>query len=67
MANIIADVIAMLAQPVRAHIEDGGLFICSGIARERSDFVIEALKAAGYQQPMDIREKGEWMAIAARK
>ena len=27
----------------------------------------EALKAAGYQQPMDIREKGEWMAIAARK
>ena len=67
IANIIADVIAMLAQPVRAHIEDGGLFICSGIARERSDFVIEALKAAGYQQPMDIREKGEWMAIAARK
>ena len=67
IANIIADVIAMLAQPVRAHIEGGGLFICSGIARERSDFVIEALKAAGYQQPMDIREKGEWMAIAARK
>ena len=67
IANIIADVIAMLARPVRAHIEDGGLFICSGIARERSDFVIEALKAAGYQQPMDIREKGEWMAIAARK
>ena len=67
IANIIADVIAMLAQPVRAHIEDGGLFICSGIARERSDFVIEALKAAGYQQPMDIRGKGEWMAIAARK
>ena len=29
--------------------------------------IIEALKAAGYQQPMDIREKGEWMAIAARK
>ena len=67
IANIIADVIAMLARPVRAHIEGGGLFICSGIARERSDFVIEALKAAGYQQPMDIREKGEWMAIAARK
>ena len=66
IANIIADVIVMLAEPVRAHIEDGGLFICSGIARERSDAVLEALNKAGYHS-LDIREKGEWMAIAARK
>ncbi|MBE5766047.1 MAG: 50S ribosomal protein L11 methyltransferase [Clostridiales bacterium] len=66
IANIIADVIAMLAEPVRAHIEDGGMFICSGIARERSAFVLEALNKAGYHS-LDIREKGEWMAIAARK
>ena len=66
VANIIADVIKMLAAPVRAHIAPGGRFICSGIARERQDEVIEALNAAGYKN-LDIREKGEWCAIEAER
>lgn len=65
-ANIIADVICMLAAPVRAHILPGGKFICSGIARERKEEVIAALNAAGYKN-LDIRDKGEWTAIAADK
>ncbi len=63
-ANIIADVIRMLAAPVRAHIRPGGKFICSGIARERKAEVVEALEAAGYKN-LDIRDRGEWSAIAA--
>lgn len=66
VANIIADVVAMLAQPVRAHIKDGGLFICSGIARAKKQGVLSALDEAGYREK-DIREKGEWCAICAHK
>ena len=66
IANIIADVIKMLAAPVRAHIAPGGRFICSGIARERKDEVIEALNKAGYKN-LDIRDRGEWTAIEAER
>jgi ribosomal protein L11 methyltransferase len=64
IANIIADVIRMLAAPVRAHILPGGTFICSGIAREKKAEVVEALEKAGYKN-LDIRDRGEWTAIAA--
>lgn len=66
IANIIADVICMLAEPVKAHIKPNGLFICSGIARERQDEVISALNDAGYQD-LDVRNQGEWAAICARR
>ncbi len=62
-ANIIADVIIMLCAPVRAFLKPGGVFICSGIAREREDDTINALKAAGYKR-LDVRHEGEWTAIA---
>ena len=66
IANIIADVIIMLAKPVRARIADGGLFICSGIAVDRRDDVIRALNEADYEI-LDAPVKGEWAAFAARK
>ena len=66
IANIIADVIIMLARPVKSCIADGGLFICSGIAREKKDCVLEALREAEYAIE-EIAEKGERCAIAARK
>lgn len=66
IANIIADVIIGLAAPVRAHIREGGLFICSGIAVNRLQDVQAALDAAGYQT-LDVLTRGEWAAIAARK
>lgn len=64
VANIIADVIRMLAKPVRAHIAPGGRFLCSGIARERRQEVIDSLNEAGYTNLM-IHDKGEWSAILA--
>jgi len=66
IANIIADVIIMISAPVRAFIREGGVFICSGIARERGDEVIEALKKAGYGR-LDKRNDGEWTAIACQR
>ena len=48
---------------MRAHIREGGVFICSGIARELKQAVLDALQAAGYHG-IDVREQGEWAAIA---
>ena len=66
IANIIADVICMLAKPVRERIVENGLFICSGIAIDRRDDVIAALNEADYEIIEDP-VKGEWAAFAARK
>ncbi|NLL53642.1 MAG: 50S ribosomal protein L11 methyltransferase [Clostridiales bacterium] len=65
VANIIAEVVASIAAPVRQYLVPGGYFICSGIAREKQEGVFSALNAAGY---LDIRamEKGEWAALCGR-
>ena len=66
IANIIADVIVMLARPVRERSVEDGLFICSGIAVDRREDVIAALNDADYEI-LDASVKGEWAAFAARK
>lgn len=66
VANIIADVICMFAAPLNAHIVPGGLFICSGIIKEREQDVVDALQAANYTI-LDIRRKGEWVAMLSRR
>ncbi|MBR6027632.1 MAG: 50S ribosomal protein L11 methyltransferase [Clostridia bacterium] len=66
VANIIADVIIGFAKPLCAHIVPGGVFICSGIIREREEDVLLALTAAGYQVE-EVRRRGEWVAIRSRR
>ena len=66
VANIIADVICMFAAPLNAHIVPGGLFICSGIIKEREQDVTDALLAANYSI-LEIRRKGEWVAMISRR
>ncbi len=66
VANIIADVICMFAAPLNDHIVPGGLFICSGIIKEREQDVQDALIAANYTI-LSIRRKGEWVAMLARR
>lgn len=66
VANIIADVICMFAAPLNDHIVPAGLFICSGIIKEREQDVHDALIAANYTI-LSIRRKGEWVAMLARR
>ncbi|MBP3636793.1 MAG: 50S ribosomal protein L11 methyltransferase [Clostridia bacterium] len=66
VANIIADVICMFAAPLNDHIVPGGLFICSGIIKEREQDVHDALIAAGYTI-LKVCHKGEWVAMLARR
>lgn len=65
VANIITDVILLIAPAVFRHVNAGGNFLCSGISANRGDEIEAALGSAGF---IDIhrREKGEWAAFAAK-
>lgn len=63
-ANIVADVIISLSSFVRAFMKENGVFICSGIIKERTDEVKSALEKAGFKI-QKIRTEGEWSAITS--
>ncbi len=66
VANIISDIIISFAAPLKAHIRPGGLFICSGVVRERTEEVREALLRADYEI-MKTEHRGEWTAFLCRR
>ena len=65
VANILADVIALLAGPLKNHLAPDALFVCSGILQEREEDVQTVLRKNGYQV-FDRMQKGGWVALAAR-
>lgn len=66
VANIIADVIISLADSVPSFLNDGGIFICSGIISERLDDVKQALSKNNFKL-LEIETKGDWAAVASVK
>ena len=66
VANIISDIIISFAAPLRSHIDPDGLFICSGVVRERTEEVREALLKAGYTI-LKTQHRGEWTAFLCRR
>ena len=64
VANILADVIALLAGPLRRCLAANATFVCSGILREREDDVQQVLAQNGYTV-FDRQQKGDWVALAA--
>lgn len=65
VANIIADVIIILSKSVGQFLVDGGLFIASGIIRDRCEEVCQAIRSQGMVIERVLTD-GEWNAIAAR-
>lgn len=65
-ANIVASVIVALLPIVPPLLREGGVFITSGIIRERLDEVKEAIVASGLTI-LDVKVNEEWCAILARK
>jgi len=65
VANIIADVIILLAPQAKEFLKKGGCFIASGIIQERRADVEKMLTEAGYQI-IEVREQGSWVAIYSR-
>ncbi len=66
IANIITDVILLIAPAVYQHVNAGGDFLCSGISTNRGDEIELALRNAGFTD-IRRRERGEWAAFAAKK
>jgi len=66
VANIIADVIIKLSSPAKQLLNDNGVFIVSGIIRDRADEVQEKLLKDGFCIT-DTLSMGEWVAYACRK
>jgi ribosomal protein L11 methyltransferase len=66
VANIIAAVIRSILPAVAAMLPAGGIFLASGIIREKEAELTGALAAEGLQ-PVEVREEGGWVAILARK
>ena len=65
-ANIVADAIISLSEPIAKSgcLKPGGVFISSGIIRDRTDDVVLSLKTAGFRiERIDLT--GEWASIAA--
>ncbi len=65
IANIIADVIIFLTEEVKKFIVTGGLFISSGIIRERKDDVVNKLEECGFKIE-EVNVDGEWVCIVAK-
>ena len=65
VANLMADLVMMLTEDVEKHLEDGGIYISSGIIDFKEEEVCETLKRCGFEI-IEILKKGEWCIIAAR-
>lgn len=64
VANILADVICLLAKDVKKFLNPQGIFITSGIIADKTDMVQRALTEAGLTV-IETTEKGEWRMVAA--
>ncbi|MCT4507575.1 MAG: 50S ribosomal protein L11 methyltransferase [Tepidibacter sp.] len=66
VANIIADIIAILAKDVSNFLNDDGLFISSGIILDKIEFVKAALLENNFEI-LEVNTMGEWAAIVSKK
>jgi len=64
VANIIADIIISFSEDAMGFLKEGGIFISSGIIRDRRDDVLIKLREEGFRI-LEVLEMGEWCAIAA--
>jgi ribosomal protein L11 methyltransferase len=65
-ANILSEVIVALLDDLPPRLCDNGLFLASGIIADNRDKVIGKMAAVGLD-PIEVRERETWVAIAARK
>lgn len=66
VANILADVIIVLADTLAEMVSPGGVLIASGIIDTRESDVRMTLEGAGFA-PLEARHDGEWVALVLRR
>jgi ribosomal protein L11 methyltransferase len=65
VANIIADIIILVADDAKKALKEDGYFISSGIIKDRADDVINKLKSIGFDI-LEVNNQGEWICIVAQ-
>lgn len=66
LANIVAEIIVDLCGHIGRHLKRRGVFIASGILKEKAAMVVDAMEENDFVVDQ-VREKGEWCAIMAHK
>lgn len=66
VANILAEVILLFIDDVYRALEPGGVYIASGIYKNKIDIVQQALEDSGFDIE-DISRDEDWVAFVARK
>ena len=66
LANIVADVIIPLSAKAGEFMDEGAVFLCSGIIDTRADEVAAALEKNGLHVFRKTEQKG-WVSLAARR
>ncbi|WPP42778.1 50S ribosomal protein L11 methyltransferase [Paenibacillus hunanensis] len=66
VANILAEIILLFIDDVYNALRPGGVYIASGIYKNKEDAVREALEAAGFEIEGAHRDE-DWIAFVARK
>ena len=64
-ANIVADVILPLIKQVRNYLKTNGLFLCSGIIKERTKEIEQSLEENGYTIKQHLQQE-EWNCYLAQ-
>ncbi len=67
VANILADVIALLQEEIVNHIKIGGYFISSGILYTKEEFIREKLESNPSFEIVETTYQGEWVSFVAKK
>ena len=65
VANLMADLVMMLAEDVAKHMKENAFFISSGILVEKEETVSDHLKRLGFNIVEVVRDGG-WCAIVAK-
>jgi len=65
VSNIIAEIIVDEIKNLKNHMDSGGIFITSGIIKERRQMVIDVLAENGFDI-IDELEKNNWVAIVGK-
>ena len=66
VANILAQVIVGMLSDVDEVLDEGNVFICSGIIDNEKDMVVDALIEYGFEV-IEICEENGWVAIVGKK
>ncbi|QSF43934.1 MULTISPECIES: 50S ribosomal protein L11 methyltransferase [Paenibacillus] len=66
VANILAEILVLFTDDVFRALQPGGIYITSGIYKDKEGLVTQALEASGFEI-MEITREEDWVAITAGK